>query len=390
MITQKKPLIVVTLMVKDESLSIQPTLSSFLEGGLTHFFVLDTGSNDNTVPLAQKFFQKNNVTGYIKQESFIDFATSRNRTLELAEQQFPDACFFIMSDAEWHLHNSTALISFCEQEKTADTALYLINIHMNSVEFTTARLFRAANRIRFKGVVHEVPEIVATIKAPDSVYFEVKSTEYGVEKSKRRWQQDLLLLSNAFYENKNDPRTAFYLAQTYECLGLFENAYQVYQHRDTLQGWDEENFITLYRLGCLAEQLSATNNNITWQTAMDYFLKAFSLRPHRIEPLIKIAEHYWPTNAQACYLFIKHACDLPYPKHDILFIEKNTYLYERYEIMSRCAWYAGEYKLGEQATLIALSVCPETEHLKNNLSLYQGKLATNVTSSSLTNHPELC
>jgi len=375
MIKSDSPLIVIVLMVKNESISIQSTLESFLTGGLTQFFILDTGSSDNTVQLAQTFLQQKHVTGCIKQEPFIDFATSRNRALALAEQQFPTAVFFMMPDAEWYLHNASELITFCEQEKNKDTALYLINIHMNSIEFTTARLFRAANQIRFKGVVHEAPDIPAVIKAPDSVFFEVKSSDYGIEKSKRRWQQDLLLLSNAFHDDKQDPRTAFYLAQTYECLGLLDNAYHMYQHRDTLSGWDEENFITLFRLGCLSKQLIETHSQITWQTAMDYFLKAFALRPHRIEPLVKIADHYWPSNPQACFLFIKHAYSMAYPTQDILFIEKNMYFYDRYEIMSRCAWYAGEYALGEEATQRALTIRPDEQHLQQNLVLYQSKLA---------------
>src|SRR3990167_10835635 len=108
--------------------------------------------------------------------------------------------------------------------------------------------------------------------------------------------------------------------------------------------------------------------------AMNYFLNAFAMRPHRIEPLVRIANHLWPTNAPSCYLFIKQAYDMPYPKEDTLFIEKNMYLFDRYEIMSRCAWYMGDYTLGEQATLLALEVAPHLPHLQRNLSLYRSKL----------------
>ncbi|MDP3561044.1 MAG: hypothetical protein Q8R83_02550 [Legionellaceae bacterium] len=374
MIKSETPLIVVVMMVRDESISLQSTLSSFMAGGLTHFFIFDTGSSDNTLQLAQDFFRNNAVIGYAKQEAFIDFSTSRNRALTLAEQHFNDACFFVMPDAEWHLSNPQALIAFCEQEKNNDTPLYLMNIRMNATEFTTARLFRVASHIQFQGAVHEVPDVVADIKCPDDVYFEVNATSHGIEKSKRRWQRDLLLLSDAFHQDKSDPRTAFYLAQTYECLGLLENAYQIYQHRETLPGWDEENFITCLRLGYIAQQLAEFNMNYSWDHAMNHFLKAFSLRPHRIEPLVKIADYFWPHNIHACYLFIKHAYDMPYPKNDTLFIEKGMYYFDRYEIMSRCAWHVGEYALGEQATLIALKTYPEVPHLHSNLKLYQDKL----------------
>jgi len=371
------PLIVISLMIKNEAVSIQATLASYITKGINHFFILDTGSTDNTIELTQTFFEQNQLVGIIEQEPFIDFSTSRNRTLALTRQHFPEATFILMPYAEWFLQNPQDLLSFCYQEKYLDTPIYLIKIKMNNTEFTTARLFRANYPHRFKGVVHEAPEALAHIKPPDTVYFEVKSSQQGAEKSKRRWEQDLILLTDAQNENDQDPRTAFYLAQTYECLNLIEKAYQHYEHRSTLNGWDEENFITFYRLGYLAENLSQqyAYSLITWDTAMNHYLKAFSLRPHRIEPLIKIADHFWPDNIPTCFLFAKHAYDLPYPKNDLLFIEHHMYQYDRYEIISRCAWYMNEFVLGEKATRQALEIAPETPHLLQNLAIYQHKLA---------------
>jgi len=376
-------LVTIALMIKNESASIEATLYSLLNGGFQYFFVLDTGSTDNTLALVQEFFRKHrNIVGYINQESFVDFASSRNQTLELAAHYFPDTTFFLMPDAEWYLHHADALLTFCEQEKHRDTPLYLIKIKMNSIEFATARLFRASQCIRFQGVVHEVPKTIATITTPDPIYFEVKASHDGIEKSQLRWKRDLSLLKKSYNENPNDPRITFYLAQTYECLGMFKEAYQFYQLRSKLNGWDEENFITLLRLGCLAERNNINNLN-NWALAMDYFLQAFSLRPHRIEPLVKIAEHYWPLNIQTCFLFINYAYDIPYPKMDLLFIEKEMYDYHRYEIMSRCAWYMGRYELGEKATLLALKIHPHEEHLLVNLKLYREKLKLLVNIPSV-------
>ncbi len=369
------PLLVMVMMVKNESASIEATLKNFFEEGLRHFVIYDTGSTDNTVDLCRVFFDQHDCIGHIKEDTFIDFASSRNHALDFAEDCFPSTHFFIMSDAEWYLHHGALLLNFCEQEKSTETPLYLINILMNETHFTTARLFRASSHVRFTGVVHEVPAIIATVKCPENVIFEVRATEHGIEKSRRRWQRDLLLLSKIFHENPDDSRNAFYLAQTYECLGLLENAFHIYQHRESLPGWDEENFITCFRLGYLAEILSQSNNQFSWDMAMGYYLKAFSLRPHRIEPLIKMADHFWPNNIAACYLFIKHAYDVPYPQQDTLFIEKQMYLYDRYEIMSRCAWHMGQFELGEIATKRALDARPNVPHLEQNLALYQNKIA---------------
>jgi len=291
-------------MIKNEARSIRATLGSYVAGGLKYFLILDTGSTDNTVRVVQDYFKQFPVVAFIQQEPFIDFAQSRNRALELAEEVFPNAVFFIMPDAEWHLQYPLELIQFCEQQRLETISLYSLTIKMNSIEFTTARLFRSAERILFQRVVHEAPLQVTDLKVPEPVCFQVLSTPQGIEKSRQRWERDLVLLSEFLADNPGDPRTVFYLAQTYECLERLEEAYQLYQQRAQLAGWDEENFITFFRLGCLAERLSQKPEApiTTWDTAMNYFLQAFALRPHRIEPLVKIANHFWPSNAQACYL----------------------------------------------------------------------------------------
>lgn len=371
---ENSSVVAIALMVKNEAPSIWNTLMPMYEAGFQDFFILDTGSTDNTIQIATNFFKQHKLNGHIKQEPFIDFATSRNRTLELAEELFPDIEFLLMPDAEWHLHNGAELLNFCKQEQHNTPSLYSLNIKMNHTEFATTRLFRTRAKIRFKGVVHEVPEILAQGKVPPSIFFEVNATQQGVEKSKKRWQQDLFLLLKAYYDNPQDPRTTFYLAQTYACLGDFENAYRYYLHRSTLEGWDEENYVTQFRLGTLAMEIKHPTEEAKWAAAMNHYLKAHGLRPHRIEPLVKIADYYWPDNIPSCYLFAKSIYDTPYPVHDVLFIEKEMYEYTRYEILSRCAWYLGQYQLGKEATERALQVRPGTTHLINNLALYDKAL----------------
>lgn len=370
-------LLVIAIMIKNEAHTITKTLESFLSTNKNYFFVLDTGSTDNTIEVVQEFFKRENVAGQIRQENFIDFATSRNRTLELTKSYFPTANFILMPDAEWEISNINLLHNYCAAERNKTTPLYLIQTYMNSTEFTVARLFRLSSSVQFAGVVHESPTTTTNIKCPENIYFTVNASAKGIEKTRKRWQQDLLLLANTFNNDKQDPRTAFYYAQTYECLGLNEKAYNIYLHRSNLEGFDEENYITEYRLGYLADTLKGSNKKFNWEIAMQHYLQAFRLRPSRIEPLVKIAMHYWPDNIPTCYLFIKHAYDLPYPKNDILFIEKEMYFYDRYEVMSRCAWYLQEYRLGEEATLKALEIHPDMEHLHNNLRLYQEKLSSN-------------
>src|SRR5437867_4126017 len=83
---QSDPLLVAVLMVKDEEAVIVQTVQPLVEGGIDTFFIFDTGSTDNTMNVVQHYFEQQNVDACIVQEPFIDFATSRNRALDLVEQ----------------------------------------------------------------------------------------------------------------------------------------------------------------------------------------------------------------------------------------------------------------------------------------------------------------
>lgn len=367
-------------MVKNEAETIAATLRPLLQANIKHFFIFDTGSTDETLSITHKVLQDKLVNYHIVQESFIDFATSRNRALTLAENFFPLIPFILMPDAEWHLYGGEELLRFCEKQLHSATPLFLIRLLMNNtLALYSARLFRTTAKIRFTGVVHEVPSIIAQVKIPDIIFFEFKPSQQSAEKSKVRWKRDLELLSKEYYAtinlpDKPTPRTVFYLAQTYECLGDFNKAYEYYSIRVAMQGFAEEQFIAAFRLGRIAEYFSKHDKSFSWEQAQQHYHHAFALRPQRIEPLIYIANHYWPENIPLCYLYANYACNTTYPDNDLLFVEKFLYDYTRYEILSRCAWHMGKFQQGLDATKRALSIHPDMPHLINNLTLYRNKL----------------
>lgn len=374
-------MLAVVLMVKNEEQTIKATLKPLIEGGLHHFFIFDTGSTDNTLAVSKNTLASAGVDYHCVQEPFIDFAVSRNRALILAEEAFSSVPFLLMPDAEWHLHQVEQLLYFCKQQEQGTTSVFLIRVVMNhSLDFYTARLFRTKSHIRFSGAVHEYPLAPAGGKIPEEIYFTYQQTPFSREKSAARWKRDLTLLLKEYGEGASlMPRNLFYLAQTFECLENWREAYHYYKLRSEVLGWDEENFITLFRLGRTCEKLSTLDTHYSWEQAQDYYLQAFALRPQRIEPLIRIADHYWPEQIPLCYLYAHYACEVPYPANDILFIEKHLYQYTRYEILSRCAWHMGKFKEGLWATEQALKAQPNVPHLLSNLKLYQERCKELVT-----------
>ena len=78
-------LLVVVIMVKNEEDNIVPTLQPFISAGIKNFLVYDTGSTDKTVPNVKSFFKKYKCREIIKNDPFIDFASSRDKCLDAGD-----------------------------------------------------------------------------------------------------------------------------------------------------------------------------------------------------------------------------------------------------------------------------------------------------------------
>jgi glycosyltransferase involved in cell wall biosynthesis len=375
-------MLAIALMVANEALVIRETLAPYVRAGIDNIFVYDTGSKDDTIAVVEAYLEEQGVKNwYVISEPWdtskgsFDFEISRNRALDLAEELYPESTFILMPDAEWYLHNVEGLLSFCHEHLHDDAGGYLVRIANANIDFPTARLIRNGTGSRFVGDIHEVIHAEKFgDNVPSDVYFELGASRFGMEKSRARWFRDLDRLTARHEKDPKDPRSAFYLAQTYECLQDFENAYKYYVIRSQLEGWIEETYETFYRLGKICEHLSKFNDNYTWHMAEDYYFAAHALMPHRAEPLVRLAEYYWPNgegpkNVPLCYLYAKRAFELPYPKNDKLFVYPRDYDFTRYELLSKSAWQMGDFALGAVCSRKALEYC-EMPYLLRNLACY--------------------
>ena len=371
------PLLVVVIMVKNEETVMRATLQPFVDGGVTSFFVFDTGSTDKTVEVTQQFFAENNLeNAYIEQEPFIDFATSRNRALDRAQEIFPNAAFMVMIDAEWYINDARGLLQFCQLtlERGEIYPSYLMHIINAALDNYTCRLIRCNAGVRFGGVVHETVIQATHVKVPGDIYFEYLPENNGIKKTAARFIRDRDLLFKEHQKNPLCTRTLFYLARTCEDLGELEDAYDFYKKRVDMVGWDEEDFIVHYRLAETIKKLVLKNRHrrYQWDEALAYYIRAYQMRPHRIEPLVAIADYYVAIgHMQIAYLFAKRAVEIEYPVRDILFVEKYIYNYYRYELLARCAWYNNEFEVGECAARMAYEAYPDYHIAQANMLAYE-------------------
>lgn len=378
------PLLVVVIMVKNEETVMRATLQPFVDGGVRSFFVFDTGSTDRTMEVTEQFFAENNLEhAYIEQEPFIDFATSRNRALDLAQEKFPNAAFMVMIDAEWYINDAQELLKFCQLtlERGDTYPSYLMHIINEALDNYTCRLLRCNVGIRFAGVVHEAVIQSTRVKVPDTIFFEYLPARSGAEKTMARFVRDRELLLKEHQKHSYDTRTLFYLARTCEDLGELEDAYDFYKKRVDMIGWDEEDFIVHYRLAETIKKLVLKNRHkrYQWDEALAYYIKAYQMRPHRAEPLVAIADYYVAIgHMQLAYLFAKRAAEIEYPTQDVLFVEKYIYNYYRYELLARCAWYINEFAIGAHAARMAYDAYPDYYIAQVNMDAYEAVAMSRV------------
>ena len=135
-----------------------------------------------------------------------------------------------------------------------------------------------------------------------------------------KYQRDERLLRADLERDPTNARTVYYLAQTLKDLGRMSEAGQLYDRRVDMGGWDEEAWHA---------QLMAARCYGTFEADAELvfgLLKAYSMRPWRAEPLLSLATHYRNKGSnELAVMFAKQGLLIPYPQHDILFVEKEAY-----------------------------------------------------------------
>ena len=150
-----------------------------------------------------------------------------------------------------------------------------------------------------------------------------------------------------------------------------ENAYYYYELRSTMPGWAEENFMTVYRWAQIVQRMNELYEDDYWPEALALYLEAYALRPHRVEPLIKIAEYYRSIDSnRLSFFFGQQALKVEYPSDDVLFVDKYLYDFVRYDMLSQAAWWIGEYDEGQQALEQILELYPDKAYLHRNMEFY--------------------
>lgn len=374
---RKNPHIALLMMCKNETKRISVTLKSIL-GFVDSMVIYDTGSTDNTIDILKDFSNQYRIPLRLKEGTFENFATSRNVSLEFADT-FDDIDYLLLMDVNDELRGGPELREFAREYMEKDFTAFLVCQEWWSGDLSkyyNMRFIKARKGWRYKGRVHEwLANVVNeaennrsdSIRVPEKVVLFQDRTQDD-DKTGKRFARDKILLLEDHSEKPDEPRTVFYLAQTCLCLGQFDEALYYYKLRTTLIGFYEERYESCYKCGDLCQQLKHE-----WSECMGWYLKAFELI-NRAEPLVRIARYYKDKESWSlAFIFADLACNLIYPTHCVLFVNKRVYDYERWNLMGIIGWYAGRHAEGKAACLKALECIPNSQLDKDNLKFYENK-----------------
>ena len=277
-------------IVKNEAEGIEATLRSvlpFCDG----YLIGDTGSTDGTQAIIARVAAELGKHGAVIAIPFVDFAQARNRVLDehfawRDEPLAPDA-LTLMIDADDRLVGG----DFVRNELPEIDAKFghhgdgfFITRKLGEMTWEIPLLLRARSRLRYTGKVHEAIALERGVKLPKgAVVVEKHAGPSSRAKSLARWEQELELLAG---ERKTDTRSAFYYAQTLECLDRLAEAEVAYGERAQMvtRGWREETCVARLRPARLQALLGADP-----ATVERTLRAALAIDPRRSEAYLELA-----------------------------------------------------------------------------------------------------
>lgn len=313
------PTLCLNSIVKNESKIITRMLSSVVDI-IDTYCICDTGSTDNTIEIITEFFDSRNIKGKIIHEPFINFEHNRNVALN-ACHEMSDYILFMDADMILNVKSFT-------KDILADEHVYSILQGSDSFYYPNVRIIKNDAKSKYVGVTHEYIDCPPYQTMMTFNKSQIFITDIGDGGSKiNKMERDINLLKGDLEKNENNPRTLFYLANSYYDTNKLDEAIPYYEKRIEVGGWDQEIWYSNYRLGDIYKRKNEPTK------AVEYWMKGFDIFPSRLENMFKIINYYRNEgNHKRAYGYIKMINDIlaQHKEHsnirnNFLFMENDVY-----------------------------------------------------------------
>lgn len=308
--------IILNLMVKNEGKIIQRCISHALPY-VDAVCILDTGSTDDTIQQCHDLAIEKPYQ--IHSEPFVNFGF--NRTISFQNTQA------MCTELGWSLEDTYALAIDADMVIVGTPAFHsfplkLPGYHLiqenGPLSYYNVRLLKCSEPWTCIGSTHEYWSGNDCEKIPKHILYINDKNDGGCKSDK--FERDVRLLTADIKADPTNARSHFYLAQSFRDLGMYNESIKSYLDRIELGGWDEEVWYSYYQVGKCYELLDNAEMTELWMN------RAYELRKWRAEPLYALTR-YFRTRSQhyKAYHYYMIGKSIPYPSHDLLFIERPVY-----------------------------------------------------------------
>lgn len=324
---QSSPRICLNMIVRNEAHIVHELIAAVADK-IACWVIVDTGSHDGTQQLIRRLMAERGIPGELYERPWRHFGHNRSEALALAQGH---ADYIWVMDADDTLNGTVDFRGL-----SADC--YLMRFR-DGLTYWRRQLFRDGLPWRYKGVLHEVAvcDMAFREQCLEGDYF-VHSRRLGKRNhDPLKYLRDAAILEAEVNRNPDDSRSVFYLAQSYRDAGNHALARLWYERRVEMGGWPEEVFCSLLRR---AEAMEALGE--PWPEVQEAYLRAWSERPSRAEPLHAIARRCRREGRYRLgHLFASQAAELPLPLEDTLFVNTEVYRWQALDEQAVCASWLG-------------------------------------------------
>ena len=216
------PTISAALIVKNEERLLEGCLES-LTGQVDEIVIVDTGSSDQTVAIAEKYSAK-----LLHHQWTGDFSEARNIALEAATSEW---ILYIDADERLRVPNHTKLAAMVSEKRAAAARVQFMP-KTGFTRYGEPRLFLNRSDMRFRGRIHEsvMPDIdrVCLEHGFTVIMTKAKIDHLGYDGNQdHKHARNLPLLESAVEGGQTRVYYYYHLAETLAALGRFVDATRI-------------------------------------------------------------------------------------------------------------------------------------------------------------------
>lgn len=214
------------MIVRDEAEVIERGLLSAIPH-VDYWTICDTGSTDGTPEIVAETLAA--IPGELHRHEWSDFGSNRMQAIRAAKDH---ADYLLLLDADDELLE----LDTNDLERPS----YNLRVEDGGDGYTQPRLISSRMPWSYVGVTHEY---LTSPLCPIPGDTEIRGTlRHHCDGSRRprKFIEDAELLEVSLETNPDDPRTVFYLANTYRDLGRIDDAIPLYWQRARMGGWQAE------------------------------------------------------------------------------------------------------------------------------------------------------